>query len=412
MIPKSNLFVVFFLYLKKNRRKVLKAFLCIFLALIVLSWAVSFSFQVNLWLKVKRFNPAVNVVPILKTYFRQSVDIGYSYRIPKRWLRPQLLTCDTWKFKEALPEVNLLSMEGATPIAFPLKMEKGRLPSREIPSVLMEKSIIHNLVRARVALLKGIRKEAEDSLIANIPIFYVAFLKGYNVLRKNGDELYNFCLGRYTGVGENPYCFLNPEPSRILLLYRMEMHSWFLLALSYKDSRISVLRKRGIFRMLENSVDIFNFKSERLYLYGISRLFSKFWRINRIIFPRKTFVIYSNFLLGRIFPLKYDFSLEHLGLSGKFRYFDTIAIKNSYMFYLPTIVAIKEAREKFRGRKVKTEEGPSIVEYDGGAFRISYTSPNFPSSIYVLSGQSPEYYDSSLDFLVSYWNLKKNPVSY
>jgi len=405
MLPRFDPFVVIYLYLKKRRRRILKLIGYFFLALFFLGAFIYVTGNLNLWLNIRNLKRNLKIEEAMKVYIEET-DIDFPYRSPGEY-EASSLNLDAFEFQAKYPVLMLVEDRK---VAFPVKFGKGRwLHLKKVPLSVLKKAIVENLIKARISILSSRPGDAEKFLLANIPLFEAAFVKEYRVLWQLKRKFFNFCRGRFLNVDINPYCFLNPEPSKLLLLYRMEMHLWLVYSLSF--NRSMNLDTKGKVLILNNSAELFYRFAKTLYFNGVHTLFINRWGGAKFLLGGKKYRDYAALLKNGYFPVVFDFNLNRIIFSGELGYFDLPALRRSFEFYLPVLFAVEDVRKRQRrGREVVSRAGEATVSFDGKRWRIipsSYLSP-----ILLEAGREPAYYDISLHFLVDYWNLRKNGLKY
>lgn len=405
MLPRFDPFVVIYLYLKKRRRRILKLAGYFFLAFLLIAAFIYVTGNLNLWLNVKGLKRNLKIEEAIRVYIEET-DVNFPYRLPDEY-EALTLNLDALEFQAKYP--GMMSLENRK-VAFPLKSGKGRwLNLKKVSLSILKKAIVENLVKARISILSSRPEEAEKFLLASIPLFEAAFVKEYRVLWPLNKKFFNFCSGRFSSAGVNPYCFLNPEPSKLLLLYRMEMHLWLVYSLSVK--RNMDLETKAKIIILNNSAELFFRVAKALYFNGVHTLFLNRWDGARFLIGGKKYRMYAALLQNGYFPIAFDFTLNRISFSGELGYFDLPALRKSFEFYLPVLLAVEDVKKRrSKGREVVSRKGYATVSLSGDRWRI-VPSP-YLSAILLESYREPAYYDISLHFLLDYWNLRKNGLKY
>ncbi|GEM_PF-5295188 len=405
MLPEINPFVVFYLYLRKHRQRILKFSVYLILSLSFLVMLVYLAGNLNIWLNMKGIMQDLDIKQAIELYAEET-DVNFPYTLPEEY-EPSSLNLDAQDFQAKYPFLVKFKNER---VAFPIKAGKGKWRNMQNVSFhVLKMAIVENLIKARASILDSRSDEAKKFLIANILLLEAAFAREYRILWKNEGKFFNYCSGKFSGPGLNPYCFFNPEPSKILLLYRMEMHLWLVYSLSFRKS--FDLGIRGKLVILNNAANLFYRFTRTIYFNALCTLFRERWKGGKFLLGGEKYRLYAALLEQGYFPLIFDFDLNHINFTGDLGYFELPVLRRAFEFYLPVIFAVEDVKKRYREqREVVSRMGSATVSFDGEEWKIipsGYLAP-----ILLRALRDPVYFDVSLHFLVDYWNLRKNVLKY
>jgi len=413
MLPDFNPFGVFYLYIKKNKGKIFKYSVLGILSFLILLFTLFIAQNIKTWEVINLPSHRIDISPAIKSYIFQ-LDLNFPYREPGDY-SGKFFFMNIEEFKDRVP-LEIL-MENNKP-AFPLRGRMGLL--KQIVTLSpskIKKAIVENLIKARLSILRLKPSTAKKMLLANVPLFEAAFYRDYKILEKGQDGYLNRCYKRTKEREKNPYCFLNPAPSKFLLLYRMEMHLWLIYSFAFSDAGsgskkgILDLKTRAQMLILKNSAELFYSKLYYNYLDGLRKVFVQHWGGGKFLLGGSKYREYALELLNGTYPLLKDFDLNPIKLTGNFGYFDLPVIKRASDFYFPAILAVDDISKRFQpGKETISQFGDVRIYFTGELWKIEVR--RYLAPVILKTREAPSYYDACLHFLIDYWNLKRNVLEY